>query len=185
MDVEDRRNLPVDIAWSLDEQAIRKASARYGADSVLSGRVLQSPTGDQVGLWQFLFRERVETFDSVERDVAVFTNGALNRVTAQLATHFALARQSSTQSDQRVTLRVEGVDDVTAYVGLLAYLQELSVVDSVSASLLDGSSLELDVHLNGSTYLFTEFISLGRDLVPDQLPATEVLDSFLYYRWVR
>jgi hypothetical protein len=80
---------------------------------------------------------------------------------------------------------VEGVDDVTAYVGLLAHLQELSVVDSVSASLLDGSSLELDVHLNGSTYLFTEFISLGRDLVPDQLPATEVLDSFLYYRWVR
>ncbi len=185
MDVEDRRNLPVDVAWSLDEQAIRNASARYGADSVLSGRVLQSPAGDLVGLWQFLFRERVETFDSVERDLAVYTNSALNRVTAQLATHFALARQASTQSDERITLRVEGVDDVTAYVDLLAYLQTLSVVQSVAASLLDGTSLELDVQLSGSTYLFTEFLSLGRDLVPDQLPASDAAASVLHYRWVR
>ncbi len=185
MDVEDRRNLPVDVAWSLNEQAIRNASARYGADSVLSGRVLQSPAGDLVGLWQFLFRERVETFDSVERDLAIYTNSALNRVTAHLATHFALARQASTQSDERVTLRVEGVDDVTAYVDLLAYLQTLSVVQSVAASLLDGTSLELDVQLSGSTYLFTEFLSLGRDLVPDQLPASDTSASVLHYRWVR
>ncbi len=182
--VEDRRHLPVDVAWSLDEQAIRNASARYGADSVLSGRVLQSPAGDLVGLWQFLFRERVETFDSVERDLAIYTNSALNRVTAHLATHFALARQASTQSDERVTLRVEGVDDVTAYVDLLAYLQTLSVVQSVAASLLDGTSLELDVQLSGSTYLFTEFLSLGRDLVPDQLPASDAAASVLHYRWV-
>ncbi|MES3008193.1 MAG: DUF2066 domain-containing protein [Pseudomonadota bacterium] len=185
MDVEDRRNLPADVAWSLDEQAIRNASTRYGADSILSGRVLQSPGGDLVGLWQFLFRERVETFDSVERDLAVYTNSALDRVTAQLATHFALAGQAVTQSDQRITLRVEGVDDVTAYVDLLAYLQALSVVQSVAASLLDGSSLELDVQLSGSTYLFTEFLSLGRDLVPDQLPATDAPESVLHYRWVR
>ena len=183
--IEDRRNLPVDVAWSLNEQAIRNASARYGADSVLSGRVLQSPAGDLVGLWQFLFRDRVETFDSFERDLAVYTNIALSRVTAALATHFALARQASTQSDQRITLRVEGVDDVTAYVDLLAYLQTLSVVQSVSASLLDGTSLELDVQLSGSTYLFTEFISLGRDLVPDQLPESDASESVLHYRWVR
>lgn len=185
MDVEDRRNLPVDVAWSLDEQAIRNASARYGADSVLSGRVLQSPAGDLVGLWQFLFKDRVETFDSFERDLAVYTNSALNRITAQLAMHFALARQASTQSDERITLRVEGVDDVTAYVELLAYLQTLSVVQSVSASLLDGTSLELDVQLSGSTYLFTEFLSLGRDLVPDQLPASNAAESVLHFRWVR
>ncbi len=185
MDVEDRRSLPADVAWSLDEAAIRRASARYGADSVLSGRVLASPAGDLVGLWQFLFRDRVETFDSLEPDIGAYMRSALNRVTAQLATHFAI-NLATQPTQERVILRVEGVDDITAYVNLLAYIRNLGVVESVSTSLLDGSNIELDITLAGSTYLFAEFITLGRDLVPAELTnPQEGQDNILHYRWVR
>lgn len=185
LDFDDRRNLPADVAWSLDEAAIRRASERYGADSILSGRVLTSPAGDQVGLWQFLFRDRVETFDSLETDLAAYMHSALNRVTAQLASHFAINLAAQPVAE-RVTLRVEGVDDITAYVDLLSYIGDLAVVESVFTSLLDGSNIELDVTLSGSTYLFTEFITLGRDLVPGELAAPqEAQANVLHYRWVR
>lgn len=203
MDFEDRRNLPADVAWSLDEEAIRKASARYGADSILSGRVLFSSADNLVGLWQFLFRDQVEVFDSFEKDLPTYLHGALNRVSGELATHFAIKGVDTASS--RVTLRVEGINDAASYVALLVYIQELAVVDRVVTSLLDGHNVELDVGLSGSPFLFTEFISLGRDLVPadpvfgsplsadsaasdplvSEALASKSENSVLNYRWIR
>lgn len=182
LDLEDRRNLPTDVAWSLDEQAIRQASARYGADAILSGRVLESPSGELVGLWQFLFRDNVESFDSFERDLKVYAESALERITAQIASHFGLIKLA--QSVQ-VTLRVEAVDSAKDYVDLLQYIQDLAVVESASASLLDGSGIELDISLIGNPFLFTEFITLGRDLQEQESFATQERENVFYYRWVR
>jgi len=184
LDLEDRRNLPADVAWSLDEAAIRNASARYGADAILSGRLLESPNGDLVGLWQFLFRGTAETFDVFERDLSVYALGTLNRVTAQLATHFAFNSREA-PANSRVTVRVEGMDSATDYVNLLAYMENLAVVETVAAALLDGSGIELDVLLSSSTFLFTEFISLGRDLQPLEVPGQELQQGVLHFRWVR
>jgi len=182
LDLEDRRNLPTDVAWSLDEQAIRQASARYGANAILSGRVLESPSGELVGLWQFLFRDNVETFDSFERDLKVYADGALERVTAQMATHFGLIKLPQSI---RVKVRVEAVDSAKDYVDLLQYIQSLAVVESASASLLDGSGIELDVSLIGDPFLFAEFITLGRDLQAQESFAQVESGNVFYYRWVR
>lgn len=184
MDLEDRRNLPADVAWSLDETAIRTASARYGADAILSGRLLESPNGDLVGLWQFLFRDRAETFDAFERDLSVYTLGTLNRITAQLASHFAFNSMEA-PANTRVTVRVEGMDSATDYVNLMAYMDNLAVVDTVAAALLDGSEIELNVRLSSSPFLFTEFISLGRDLQPLEVPGQTPEQGVLHFRWVR
>jgi hypothetical protein len=172
------------VAWSLDEAAIRNASARYGADAILSGRLLESPNGDLVGLWQFLFRGSAETFDAFERDLSVYTLGTLNRVTAQLASHFAF-NSLEAPANARVTVRVEGMDSATDYVNLMAYMDNLAVVDTVAAALLDGSGIELDVRLSSSAFLFTEFISLGRDLQPLEVPGQSTEQSVLHFRWVR
>lgn len=184
MDLEDRRNLPADVAWSLDETRIRSASARYGADAILGGRLLESPTGDLVGLWQFLFRDSVESFDAFERDLAVFTLGTLNRVTGQLAAHYAFNSMEA-PADARVRVRVEGMDSARDYVDLMAYMDSLAVVDSAAAALLDGAAIELDVRLLATPFLFTEFIALGRDLQPLTLPGAAPEQPLLHLRWVR
>lgn len=182
MDLEDRRNLPIDVAWSLNEEALRLASARYGADAILGGRVLESSNGDLVGLWQFLFRDSVESFDSFESEMKAYAENALNRVTQTLSTHFGLLKLVN---PARVTLRVESIDSAKDYVDLLAYIQGLAVVDTVSAAQLDGSGIELDVSLIGNAFLFTEFIALGRDMEPLQSFAPQESVNTFYYRWVR
>ncbi len=182
LDLEDRRALPIDVAWSLDEDAIRRASERYGADAILSGRVLESPGGNLVGLWQFLFRDSVTSFDSFETDFTAYAKGALDRITAQLATHFGLI----TLADPlKVRLRVDNVDSAKDYVDVLQYIQSLAVVESVSASLLNGASLELDVSLIGNAFLFTEFLTLGRDMQAVDGGISAETDASLHYRWSR
>ena len=184
MDLVDRRNLPADVAWSLDETRIRSASVRYGADAILGGRLLESPTGDLVGLWQFLFRDSVESFDVFERDLSVFTLGTLNRVTGQLAAHYAFNSMEA-PADARVRVRVEGMDSARDYVDLMAYMESLAVVDTAAAALLDGAAIELDVRLLATPFLFTEFIALGRDLQPLTLPGAAPEQPLLHLRWVR
>lgn len=182
LDFEDRRNLTEDMVWTLDEAAIRRASERYDADSVLTGRVLFTASGELVGLWQFLFGERSDVFDGFDTELTDYLNAPLDRITAQLASYFAIVPEEL--SAQRVRLRVEGVSDLQDYSALIAYVGNLGLVDSVSPAALDGEQLELELGLVGNATQLYELIALDRDLLPIQSSQTEA-EPVLHYRWTR
>lgn len=185
LDLTDRRTLPMDSVWGLDEQAIREASARYGADSVLAGRVLETGTGEIVGLWRFIFRERSETFDHFDDNYTDYMRMPLDRVTVTLAEHFALPPGALAER-QQLTVRVDGVRDIQTYVSLLRYLQELSLVHSAHISSLQEDRVELTLDVAGGASRLSEFISLDRDLAPVNFSLGDVVDTdLLHYRWTR
>lgn len=184
MDLSDRRALSVDEAWALEEQAIREASARYGADSVLAGRMLETGDGEIAGLWQFQFRDETERFDSLAEGLEAYLEQPLDRATVALARHYALESDSSV-GERQVTLSVEAVDGVGAYSGLLQYLEEIDLVQSVAVSRLNGENLELTLTVNGSAQRLAEFIALDRDLQPTGENGTDGDDAALQYRWTR
>lgn len=182
LDFEDRRNLPVESLWNLDEAAITTASARYGADSILSGRLLFAASGELVGLWQFVFQNQATVFDGFETDLQAYLYGPLERITTQLANYFAIIPVATDQN--YVRLRVEGIDDLQAYSTLLTYVRNLSLVRSVATAHLDGAQLELELGLQGDTQQLLELIALDRDLAP--IASSQGLDpSLLHYRWTR
>ena len=74
LDFEDRRALSEEALWTQDEAVISVASSRYGADSVLSGRLLFTASGELVGLWQFIFQGQVEVFDGYDEELAGYLN---------------------------------------------------------------------------------------------------------------
>ena len=182
LDFEDRRALSADIIWSLDEQAIRTASERYAADSILAGRLLMTASGDLVGLWQFIFQDQVDVFDSLDTELTSYIGDPLDRITSQLARHFAVL--PSVSGFETARLRIEGVTDLTAYAELVAYLQELVLVDSVTISALNGEILELDLSLQGSHGQLFELLSLDRNLTPLE-NAGFGGPQVRRYRWVR
>lgn len=182
LDFEDRRNLPVDALWSLDETAIRTASARYGADTILSGRLLFTPSGEKVGLWQFIFQNQATVFDGLDSDLQAYLHGPLDRITNQLASYFAIVPAATDQT--YVRLRVEGVDDLQAYSALLMYVRTLGLVRSVATASIDGSRLELDLGLQGNAQQLLELIALDRDLLPIA-GGENSRDTTLHYRWTR
>lgn len=182
LDFEDRRNLPVESLWNLDEAVIVAASARYGADSILSGRLLFTASGEYVGLWQFIFQGEATVFDGFEESLQAYLYNPLERVTTQLADYFAIVPVSTNQNFVR--LRVDGIDDLQAYSALLNYVRNLSLVRSVAMAHLDGERLELELGLQGDAQQLLELIALDRDLRP--IASSRNSDaSLLHYRWTR
>lgn len=182
LDFEDRRTLTADMIWTLDEQAIARASRRYAPDSILAGRLYFSASGDLVGLWQFQFQDRVEVFDSLDTELVSYINAPLNRITSQLASHYAVVPSGGGQGTAR--LRIEGINSLASYAELLAYLDGLVLVDAVSLSTLQGSVLELTLSLQGSQQQLAELLNLDRNLSPLN-PAELERPQVLAYRWIR
>jgi len=184
LDFTDRRNLSADQAWSLEQQAIMEASERYGADSVLSGRLLVTPTGDLVGLWQFMFDESTSTFDGFDSDLKSYMETSLDQVTTRLAARFSIVR-NTLQGNDFVILRVDGIKDIASHQSVVSYVRDLAVVKNVAVSRLNGHTLELKIALSGSRRHLAEFINLDRDLEAVNIAAGDDNIEFLHYRWTR
>ncbi|MEZ5491745.1 MAG: DUF2066 domain-containing protein [Gammaproteobacteria bacterium] len=181
LDFEDRRNLSADQLWALDEQAIAAASARYAPDSILAGRLLFSASGDLVGMWQFQFQDQVQVFDSLDTELASYISAPLNRITNDLARHFAITQTGVNRDVAR--LRIEGINGLAAYGELVTYLEELVLVDTVTVAALQGEVLELNLSLQGSRGQLSELLSLDRNLTPLDQSGIEGR-PVLTYRWM-
>lgn len=182
LDFEDRRSLNEDLVWTLNEEAIRNASNRYGADSILTGRLHFTASGELVGLWQFLFQGEAVVFDGFSTDLREYLHGPLARVTSQLASYFAIVPDSATK--EMVQLRIDGVKSLQEYSSLLSYVSGLGLVESVSPAQLDGERLELRLGLVGDAQQLFELIALDRDLLPIEGDTSDGSDV-LHYRWTR
>lgn len=182
LDFEDRRNLSEDLVWRLDEQAIRTASLRYGADSILTGRLHFTSSGELVGLWQFQFQGDTEIFDGFSTDLEDYLNAPLERITARLAQYFAILPGADLAAS--VILRVDGISDLQDYSALVAYVGGLGLVDSVATSQVAGERLELRLGLVGDPQQLYELIALDRDLLPIE-SSMGVSSGLLHYRWTR
>lgn len=181
-DFEDRRNFPLDVIWSLDLDAMRSGSARYGADSILTGRLHFTAGGELVGLWQFDFQGNAERFDGVDSDLQAYLTKPLERVTTQLASYFAIVPETS--ASQTIVLRVDGVQDLQDYSSLMTYVNNLGLVETVTMGSIDGRRMDINVSLLGDSMQLAELIALDRDLVPIQ--SSDVAgESLLHYRWTR
>ena len=182
LDFEDRQNLSEDAVWALEEEAIIAASERYGADSILTGRLHFTASDELVGLWQFIFQGQAEVFDGFDEDLNAYLHAPLDRITNQLASYFALVPEATTK--QVVRLRVEGVSNLSEYSALLTYVSGLGLVDTVSMAALEGESLELELGLVGDSDQLFELIALDRDLLPIQ-SSQDGFRNVLHYRWTR
>lgn len=184
LDFEDRRSLSENVVWNLDEQAIAAASERYGADSILAGRLHFTASEELVGLWQFLFQEEAEVFDGFDTDLQSYLHDPLNRITTRLAGYFAILPESF--AGETIRLRIDGIKNLNAYSSLLSYVESLGLVATVTTAEVDGERIELQLSLLGDSRQLFEQIALDRDLLPiSSTAAASNPPSLLHYRWTR
>ena len=184
LDFEDRRSLSENIAWNLDEAAISSASERYGADSILAGRLHFTASGELVGLWQFRFQEETDVFDGFDSELKSYLYDPLNRITTQLAGYFAILPESI--DGGTVRLRIDGIKNLNDYSSLLNYVENLGLVATVTTAEVDGERIELQLSLVGDTRQLYEQIALDRDLLPIYNTLEDSsFATLLHYRWTR
>ena len=184
LDFEDRRTLTENVVWNLDEAAISIASERYGADSILAGRLHFTASDELVGLWQFQFQEEADVFDGFDSELQSYLYDPLNRITTRLAGYFAILPESI--DGRSVRLRIDGIKNLNAYSSLLSYVENLGLVATVTTAEVDGERIELQLRLVGDTRQLYEQIALDRDLLPiNNTVEDSSLATLLHYRWTR
>jgi hypothetical protein len=93
-----------------------------------------------------------------------------------LAARYAPA---STRSSSTLALRVDGMEDLADYSGLLAYLRGLSLVRGVDVESLDGTVITLRVVVRGDRELLGRIAALDGRLQPGAADAAAAVD-FVY-----
>lgn len=174
-DLADSASLSVAEVWGSFRDRVQRASERYGADSILTGRVLV--LGDQYA-GRFSYRVN-ETW----RDVEVVAFGAdelVGRVIDQMADDLA-AVYAIGSGRTSVWLQVEAVDSLLDYAELNRYLSGLTPVVDLFVAEVEGDVVRLRLDTEGATAVLLELIELDERL---QL-ITRDDSGALQFRWLR
>ena len=183
MDVEDDLAVsPVDI-WGGFVNKLAVASRRYGTDTLLVGR-LTLIDGVYQGHLTLVFRGKREAEADIERlTVDQLSLVAADLVGGALAKHYAVADSGSKQVTKMV---VERVNSYKAYSDLLSYIKGLAAVRSVAVRGLTGTTVEVELSIDGDNTQLVDFIALSRRLKQVKKPENDGETNLsLYYRWVQ
>lgn len=183
MDLQDRLQINAQQLWNLDEEAVRAASARYHAESILTLRAYRSLGGELVGEAIFLFRGQPLHLDLYETDLAAFLEAPLELAARELSSHYAVLLSGASGSVP-VSLTVQGIASAEAYAGVLRYVADLADVNAMNLVSVEGDTMTLSLRTGGQIRQLVETIALNNDLQPVAEVTREGSELFLRYRWV-
>jgi len=141
MDLQDRRNLSyADIAGGF-VGPVRRASARYGSDAVLMGRLARDGRPGYQVRWTLLVADQapVERWqsraDSLEAVMAAGARGLAERLRERLA------YVADPDSRRRLAVRVAGIDSLAAHQAVAERLGQLVGVTRVTPALVESDAV--------------------------------------------
>ena len=161
--------------WGEFTAPLVAASARYGADAILVGRVRLFPPGMNDARWTLLVgEERLEWRGSV----ADGPNGLAERLAQRLAVGGAATGGST------VRLAVSGIGSLEQYGTVLAGLQGLDAVASLAVVELAGDRVVFQLGLRADHARLVRALAVARLLEPADAAATTPGAAVMNYRLV-
>lgn len=138
LDAVDRESVAFSDVWGGFEQPVLEASSRYGANSILLGRI--DADGRQLPRWTWYF-------GGEQRQWRASVEDAVHRVADLMAGQLAAV---GGERASLVRLTVTGVDDLAAYADVSRYLASVSVVRELRLEQLADNALTYRLELLGA-----------------------------------
>ncbi len=163
MDLEDRNALGPSDLWTLNLQAIRAATTRYGNALPLVTRV-SGGQGRWRARWSLLLPDGERNFESRGGSLQELMEGGVNQAADLLAQRYLPSPAQARQD--RIRVRFLGVRDVSDYARLMRLLRSLDVVTGFSLARAEGDRLEFLVRALGGREALVNQLSLIPELAP-------------------
>lgn len=177
LDAEDLESVSFSDIWGGFDQLLLAASARYGASSVMVGRV--RPGMPQRNRWSHYFADQQRQWSGEPEE-------AINLLADFLAAAYAI---QSNAPPETVTLNVSGVDSVVAYASVQNLMHGLRQIDEFAINAVTGDQIRYTVTVRGGTDSLSRALELsgmlqraegiGIGIDPQQLPQFDTLE-FVY-----
>jgi hypothetical protein len=183
LDFEDQRALRAEQLWNFDQEALRRASARYQSDGILALRLFRSLSGDVIGKAVYLFRDRVLEFEALESPLGPFVDGSINIVAEELAAYYSILL-SGIDNNTEVLLTVDGIRNLSDYAGLMQYVASLAPVNSVQLLSVEEGTVQLQLRTGGQFRQLIESIALDRRMSSVGEVSRLNQQVFMHYQWL-
>jgi hypothetical protein len=162
-DLEDSMKLPMVQLWGLFKDRILTASERYGAESVMAGRVYKSGQDAWVGNWRFYFKGQEFEYEFKSQTLDEQMLWGLSSGAQVLAEEYAL--KPSTEKRRGLMVSVGRVKTLENYGHLINYLKKLAITKDVSLVKMSGDDVLMELSLNGTFKQLEQALSLDKKLV--------------------
>lgn len=172
LDLEDRANLNVTDVWGGFASFIDRASARYGPEAVLVGRVAASASGAFSGRWRLRIDGAPIVWESTGVSTAAVVSEGLQGAADRLGLRFANAGGVPS----RVRLQVRNIETLEDYARTSSYLEALDVVEELAVTAAKAATVSYELRVRGGRTALAQVIGLGRTLV--QVPSDATLSTY-------
>jgi len=174
-DDEDAKIISEQAVANVDVEKIKAASQRYKSDAILVGSYSHSGSNWNAS-WQ-LFQNGASThFDSQVIDVkAAGLSNLLSNGVDQAANHLAqiYAVKSTSQDAQALKIRIDNVQDFTAFKQVQAYLNSLTMIHRSELLSIEKNALVFALTLDGDIALLKNTLALANKLQLDETVAED------------
>ncbi len=184
LDLSDQQAVDIADIWGGFPEQLQQASARYGANAVVTLRV-DGTSNVWRTRWALDGAGQSGRWSTEDESLLTAVRQGMDRFAGELAANQRVVSRPSTDNSGELRLRIYGIDSVTAYAQVQNYLQGLSVVKSATLSEAQGEVADFVVSGVQSTEALTQVISLDDILVAYSDPIQNRLESRLSYRYNR
>lgn len=154
LDAEDLRSVSFSDVWGGFDDRLLLASQRYGANSVLVGRIRPEALGRNRWSWYFGGEQRAWTGEAEE---------VITQLANSLASQFAIAGNEQLDT---LELTISGIDSVTAYGAVQSYMESLDVVDTLAIDRVTGDSVRYRIRAHGGAARLQRVLEFSSLLEP-------------------
>jgi uncharacterized protein len=179
-DLGDMAALTPDVAWELDEAAIRNASARYNVQDVLAGRLAPAVDGKAMGEWRYFFQENRIEHPVTVPDLQVFLRDGVNVVASEMSARYAVAPTAGVEGG--VLVSVSGIASYADYAALVNWLKGLEPVQHANLERVQGDRVDLRLQARADAAKLGSIIELNSRLQPSPDAGA---GAQLNYQWLK
>jgi hypothetical protein len=164
MDLEDQSQVLFSDIWGGFFQNVLQASRRYNPQAVLIGRLNRSPSGGWSSRWRLEIAGKPSAWTDSRQQLDKLAQQGIDDAADIMAASFAVARGGGDSNTASIT--VSGVDSLSDYARLSAYLKGLTSVVDVRVAQVSGAEISYALKLSGSLDDLTRTVTIGTVLEP-------------------
>lgn len=187
MDFEDAGAISTVDVWGGFTHKLQDASRRYGSESILTGRLSRVLSPDGLaqnerynGRLTLIFRGMSQSVAVNGLDAVAVTQLAADLVGTTLSRHYAI---DASDASGKTLLVVENVASLEDYAALNKYLERMTAIREVSVHRVAGSTIELELVIDGSESQLADALALGRNLRPVVTGVQSDSSATMRYSW--
>lgn len=163
-DLDDTARISPAAVAAADAESVAAASARYRADSVLSGVIESTVAGTWQARWTLTLGAAAEQWTGEAALLDELLRDGIDRLGDHLARRYAASGAGAEEGG--VALEVTGVESATGYARVLHYLESLNSVTGVRVTGVEGDRVTFMLSAYGGRDAVHQSIALGRVLEP-------------------